>query len=830
MTITATTNLSLPIITTGTESGTWGDDVNNGLTQYLDIAIAGGLAVTITTNDVTLTNTAGTSSATNISSTSAQYAILNISGAKTAARNLIVPSSSKYYLINNAGTGGFLLTVKGAATSGVTLIDGEKAIVAWNGTDYVKISGQSGSGTFYTVTATAPTAASSNLGAFNYGTLSFSDTGIVQSAQTSVNSYFQNVIQNTSAGTAASAEFIAYNDQGTASTNYATVGINSSGYTGTGSINAAGYAYFLSASTDLVLGTIGANGIHFTTNSSATDALAISSAGAVSLPGGTANGVAYLNGSKVVTTGSTLTFNGSALGVSATGSVDQLALFAGQNANNYIAIYDGSGTNATFGSQGGGNAYMFSGTGKYTSFYANASEQMRLTSTGLGIGTSSPSDKLTVVSASQFSGVTIQGGTTNGASILTLKNSNSAGIWQLGVYGSGLTPPNNFYIYDSVNSAVRATIDTSGNLGLGVTPSAWYSTARAYQFSTSGSVWGLSGQQNVFFSNNEYLNASAVATYIATGYASRFQQQDGAFKWSTAPSGTAGNAITFTQAMTLDASGNLGVGTTTPSTYGLITAQTYAGTSAIPFFGLGNAAALSSIVLRNLYTRASGVLNGMEFRDSSNEVQAGMWANATGSNNQSSLVFGTNNGTGGNGLGNLTERARITSDGNLLVGTTSTSAPNPGFLVLPNYSTIGGIAKIGHSNGAASGTTFLEFLYNGGYIGGVTQNGTTGVLYNLTSDYRLKNDQQPLTGAKEFVMALQPKKWQWWDGSGEGVGFVAHEFMEVAKYSGQGEKDAVDADGKPLYQSIQPSSSEVMANLVAHIQELETRLAALEAK
>jgi hypothetical protein len=127
------------------------------------------------------------------------------------------------------------------------------------------------------------------------------------------------------------------------------------------------------------------------------------------------------------------------------------------------------------------------------------------------------------------------------------------------------------------------------------------------------------------------------------------------------------------------------------------------------------------------------------------------------------------------------------------------------------------------------------FGYNGTGIGSITQNGTTGVLYNLTSDYRLKNDPQPLTGSKDFIMALQPKKWQWWDGSGEGVGFIAHEFMEVAKYSGNGEKDAVDADGKPVYQSIQPSSSEVMANLIALVQEqqaliqdLTTRLNTLE--
>jgi hypothetical protein len=160
MTVTATTNLSLPIITTGTESGTWGDVVDNGLTSYLDIAIAGGLSVSITTTDVTLTNTAGTSSATNIGSTTAQYAILNITGAKTAARNLIVPSTSKYYLINNNNSvsGGFLLTVKGAATTGVTLVDGERALIAWNGTDYVKIANTNGAGVFTTLNATTLTA------------------------------------------------------------------------------------------------------------------------------------------------------------------------------------------------------------------------------------------------------------------------------------------------------------------------------------------------------------------------------------------------------------------------------------------------------------------------------------------------------------------------------------------------------------------------------------------------------------------------------------------------------------------------------------------------
>ena len=167
-------------------------------------------------------------------------------------------------------------------------------------------------------------------------------------------------------------------------------------------------------------------------------------------------------------------------------------------------------------------------------------------------------------------------------------------------------------------------------------------------------------------------------------------------------------------------------------------------------------------------------------------------------------------------------------------GTSSAYYSGFGFV---NKGTANNYMVVGHPTGTSSGNGFHVFAYNGSIIGSVTQNGTTGVLYNLTSDYRLKNNQEALTDAKDFIMALKPKKWQWWDGSGEGVGFVAHEFMEVAKYSGHGEKDAIDENGKPVYQSIQPSSSEVMANLVAFIQEqqalitqLTTRLTALENK
>jgi hypothetical protein len=106
--------------------------------------------------------------------------------------------------------------------------------------------------------------------------------------------------------------------------------------------------------------------------------------------------------------------------------------------------------------------------------------------------------------------------------------------------------------------------DASGNLGLGVTPSAWGSASRAMQFQSGVSIFsntsGLGG-----LGNNVYSNPGTADYYIANGYATRYYQFNGTHVWNTAASGTAGNTITFTQAMTLDASGNLGIAVTSPS-------------------------------------------------------------------------------------------------------------------------------------------------------------------------------------------------------------------------------------------------------------------------
>lgn len=140
MTVNYTTNLSLGQPVTGTESGTWGDDVNNAVTSYLDIAISGSLALTsasFTANALTLANTQGTSSATNIGATTAQYYALRVSSL-AANVTITAPSVSKTYLVVNSDAT-YSVTIKASGQTGVSIVAGEKALVYFNGTDYIKI-------------------------------------------------------------------------------------------------------------------------------------------------------------------------------------------------------------------------------------------------------------------------------------------------------------------------------------------------------------------------------------------------------------------------------------------------------------------------------------------------------------------------------------------------------------------------------------------------------------------------------------------------------------------------------------------------------------------
>ena len=173
------------------------------------------------------------------------------------------------------------------------------------------------------------------------------------------------------------------------------------------------------------------------------------------------------------------------------------------------------------------------------------------------------------------------------------------------------------------------------------------------------------------------------------------------------------------------------------------------------------------------------------------------------------------------------EVMRLDSSGNLLVGTTTAGFSSQSGISV-NGPTAATYIAVSHANGTSTGAAYMGFPYNGSTIGSITQNGTTAVAYNTSSDYRLKENVQPMTGALAKIAALKPVTYTWKADGSEGEGFIAHELAEVCPHAVTGEKDAVDAEGKPQYQGIDVSF--LVGTLTAAIQELKAELDAVKAQ
>jgi hypothetical protein len=201
---------------------------------------------------------------------------------------------------------------------------------------------------------------------------------------------------------------------------------------------------------------------------------------------------------------------------------------------------------------------------------------------------------------------------------------------------------------------------------------------------------------------------------------------------------------------------------------------------------------------------------------------AGRKENATSADYAGYLQFAVNS-TGGT----MTEAARFDSAGRLLVGTT-VGAPYPGVAIGPT-----GTFKIGNSNGA-DGWGFVDFLRNGASIGTITQSGTTGVAYNTSSDYRLKENVSAVQDGIARLKQLNPCRFNFIADPDITVdGFIAHEAQAVVPECVTGEKDAEHDDGTPIYQGIDQSKlvpllTAALQEAIAKIETLESKVAALE--
>jgi hypothetical protein len=173
---------------------------------------------------------------------------------------------------------------------------------------------------------------------------------------------------------------------------------------------------------------------------------------------------------------------------------------------------------------------------------------------------------------------------------------------------------------------------------------------------------------------------------------------------------------------------------------------------------------------------------------------------------------------------NSTEAARIDSSGNFLVGNGSTpSSSNQG----TQFRNLFNVGAHQISQGAATANTYIDWINANGTIGSIAASGSI-TLYNTTSDYRLKENVTPMTGALSKIASLKPVTYKWKVDGADGEGFIAHELAEVCPQAVHGKKDAIDEDGNPKYQSM--DSSFLIATLAAAIQEQQTLITDLTAR
>ena len=312
---------------------------------------------------------------------------------------------------------------------------------------------------------------------------------------------------------------------------------------------------------------------------------------------------------------------------------------------------------------------------------------------------------------------------------------------------------------DDNATSTAITIDSSENVGIGVTPSSWISSVyKGLQIGTGIGVGGIIGRvdgtNSINLGLNWYYGGGATNTYIDSASATNYSQEAGTHRWFHAASGTAGGALTFSESMRIDSSGNVGIGTSSPSSALTV------GTGGITRFNRSDNATYNEIKY----------------------VTAGD-------------LFYFNQANGGAYQFNIngTEHMRISSAGEVNINNTFTGAK---LHVLATGSDTSNWCQRYYTTGTASTLYVVDFIdYQGQRVGYITNNpvGNT-TAYVTSSDYRLKENVNYTWDATTRLKQLKPARFNWIrDESNTLVdGFLAHEVEDIVPEAITGEKDATE--------------------------------------
>jgi len=497
----------------------------------------------------------------------------------------------------------------------------------------------------------------------------------------------------------------------------------------------------------------------------------------------------------------------------------------------FTSIAFGAGTvsapSITF--TGDTNTGIYSPAADTIAFTEGGVEAMRIdSSANVGIGTSSPTARLGIpipeFSASSTSGmvrfqnpnvaadsciqsyyVSSDGSDINiGANSFvntagsTVRFSNSYASSAINIRRDGVLA---FRTNTSAGDATeRMRISSTGNLSLGTTVQAM----RQNIYGTDNNTVSGANIWNYKIVGINIRNESTTANTMAGLYfecgagnsaSAVFNIQEsaslGALGFATGGSGV---SSTVPERMRIDSSGNVGIGTSSPAYQ--LTVAGYSNANAANKFAIGSIADYQALFYYENGNETFTIENTSDYASSA-------------------IIFKTNNA----------ERMRITSGGEVRIGTTDIT--NGGFSFEAGYNGAGKSAALfGHITGTGSGNQYCIFYYDGTIIGSITQNGTTAVAYNTTSDYRLKENIAPMTNALAKVAQLKPVTYTWKADGSDGQGFIAHELQAVVPDAVTGEKDAVDKNGKPTYQGV--DTSYLVATLTAAIQEQQAMIEELK--